>query len=58
MDDAGCAIYSAIVEEFSDVYGRRLLVLAGTGNNGGDAIVAGRRAHTAGGGLRIVLGCT
>ncbi|MEM1645726.1 MAG: NAD(P)H-hydrate dehydratase [Ignisphaera sp.] len=55
MEDAGCAIYSAILKEFGDVHGKRFLVVAGIGNNGGDALVAGRRIYAAGGEVKVVI---
>ncbi|MEM4514183.1 MAG: NAD(P)H-hydrate dehydratase [Ignisphaera sp.] len=55
MEDAGSAIYSVILKEFGDVYGKKFLVVAGTGNNGGDALVAGRRIYAAGGEVKVVI---
>jgi len=55
MEDAGSAVYSAIIREFGYVRSRRFLVIAGIGNNGGDALVAGRRIHAAGGDVKAVI---
>ncbi|MEM4971722.1 MAG: NAD(P)H-hydrate epimerase, partial [Sulfolobales archaeon] len=55
MEDAGSAVYSAILREIGSVRGRRILVVAGTGNNGGDALVAARRLYAGGGVVRVVI---
>jgi len=55
MEDAGTAVYYAILCEYGSVYGRRFLVVAGTGNNGGDALVTGRRIYSAGGDVKVVI---
>lgn len=55
MEDAGTAIYSTILKEFGDVYGKKFLVVAGVGNNGGDALVAGRRIYVAGGEVKVAI---
>ncbi|MEM2008112.1 MAG: NAD(P)H-hydrate dehydratase [Ignisphaera sp.] len=55
MEDAGSAVFSAIVKEIGDVLYKRFLVVAGTGNNGGDALVAGRRIYSAGGDVKVVV---
>lgn len=47
MEDAGSAIYSLVVREYG-CYGRKVAVIAGTGNNGGDALVAARRLLSCG----------
>lgn len=41
MNQAGRAVVAAI-EAQGDVHGKKVLVLVGTGNNGGDGLVAGR----------------
>ncbi|GAB6065142.1 NAD(P)H-hydrate dehydratase [Aquifex pyrophilus] len=40
MENAGRGVYEEIIKHFPDV--RRVLIVAGKGNNGGDGIVAGR----------------
>lgn len=55
MEDAGSSIYSALLREFGSIRGRRILVVAGTGNNGGDALVAGRRLYAGGALVKVAL---
>lgn len=40
MDNAGLAVKDAILEKWGSVDGKRILVLVGVGNNGGDGLVA------------------
>ncbi len=47
MEDAGTAVYQVVSREVGCL-GRRVVVVAGTGNNGGDALVAARRLHSCG----------
>jgi len=54
MEDAGTAIYNVVLENIG-VYGKRFLVVAGTGNNGGDALVAARRIYSAGGIVKVFV---
>lgn len=54
MEDAGSAIFSLIKEKIG-VYGRNFLIIAGTGNNGGDALVSARRLHAYGGNVRVIV---
>lgn len=54
MEDAGTAIYSVILENIG-VHGKKFLVVAGTGNNGGDALVAARRIFSGGGSVRVFI---
>jgi NAD(P)H-hydrate epimerase len=55
MEDAGSAVYSALLKEIGSMRGRRILVIAGIGNNGGDALVAARRLYASGGIVKVVL---
>lgn len=54
MEDAGSAIYSLVVKEFG-CSGVRVGVVAGTGNNGGDALVAARRLHSCGATVEVFI---
>lgn len=55
MENAGSAIARYVVEQEGSLSGKRVVVIAGPGNNGGDALVAAR--HMAGlcGSLSVVL---
>jgi NAD(P)H-hydrate epimerase len=50
MDRAGRAVAGAVRRRLGGTYGRRVVVIAGKGNNGGDGIVAAR--HLEGAGVR------
>jgi hydroxyethylthiazole kinase-like uncharacterized protein yjeF len=55
MEQAGAAAARVIAREFSPIRGRRVLILCGKGNNGGDGFVVARRLKAAGARIRIVL---
>lgn len=55
MEDAGSAVYSAALEILGSVIDKKILVIAGSGNNGGDALVAARRLHAAGAIVRVAF---
>ncbi|MEM1609163.1 MAG: NAD(P)H-hydrate epimerase, partial [Ignisphaera sp.] len=47
MEDAGTAIFNLIAAEIG-LFDKRFCIVAGTGNNGGDALVSARRLYAAG----------
>lgn len=55
MENASRQIAVACRALLGDVEGRRIVCLAGTGNNGGDALGAARRLHGWGANVRAVL---
>ena len=55
MEIAGLRVAQAIMSRFA-IQDKAILVLVGAGNNGGDALVAGRYLHEAG--AKVVFYCT
>jgi NAD(P)H-hydrate epimerase len=55
MESAGVAVARAATVVAGGVYGRRAVVVCGTGNNGGDGLVAARLLERAGMGVTVVL---
>ena len=55
MEHAGKSVADALLAKFPDITGKHVLVLAGTGNNGGDGLVAARWLAEAGATLAIYL---
>jgi NAD(P)H-hydrate epimerase len=55
MEVAGRGCAQAIADAFSPIDGRRVIILCGKGNNGGDGLVVGRRLFQAGARVHIVL---
>ncbi len=48
MENAGAAVAEFLQERFADLAGRKILVLCGKGNNGGDGLVAARHLKDSG----------
>lgn len=55
MERAGHAVATVAARFLQGAYGRRVLVLAGKGNNGGDGLVVARKLHRMGALVRIAL---
>src|SRR5688500_8414640 len=55
MENAGGAVAGTIRGHLGDARARRILVLVGPGNNGGDGLVAARHLHDFGGDVRVGL---
>ena len=53
MENAGASMVKRIVEKFPDISAKKVLVFAGLGNNGGDALVVAR--HLAGYGAKVTV---
>jgi len=55
MDNAGREIATALIRRYPDLAERRILILCGKGNNGGDGITAARHLKSQGIAARTVL---
>ena len=55
MELAGKGCVDALLEEYGDVEGEKVVVVCGLGNNGGDGFVVARRLHSLGADVEIVL---
>jgi NAD(P)H-hydrate epimerase len=55
MENAGRAVAGTIRGHLGDARARRIVVLVGPGNNGGDGLVAARHLHDFGGDVRVFL---
>ncbi len=53
MENAGAAMVKQLVNKFPDISSKKVLVFAGLGNNGGDALVVSR--HLAGFGCKVIV---
>ena len=45
MENAGKAVVEFLQEQFTDLQSKNVIIVAGTGNNGGDGLVAARYLH-------------
>lgn len=57
MENAGLSVVATILERFWErrPAGKRALIIAGPGNNGGDGLVVGRHLYNRGAGVEILL---
>ncbi len=55
MENAGRAVAVTVRGHLGDARARRIVVLVGPGNNGGDGLVAARHLHDYGGDVRVFL---
>ena len=55
MEIAGFQVARVLAMFFDGVHGRRITVVAGSGNNGGDALVAARHLHDHGAAVMVCL---
>jgi len=55
MENAGAAATRYIVEKFSNISSKKILVFAGLGNNGGDAFVVARHLAGYGSVVKVIL---
>ena len=55
MENAGRAVADGVKDTIGPVAGRRIFVLAGKGNNGGDGLVAARHLENEGANVRVFL---
>jgi hydroxyethylthiazole kinase-like uncharacterized protein yjeF len=55
MDNAGTAAATRIARWLAPIRGKRVVVVCGKGNNGGDGFVVARRLHARGAAVRVFL---
>jgi NAD(P)H-hydrate epimerase len=55
MEQAGWGVAQIAMQQLGDAAGKRVLILVGPGNNGGDGLVVARHLHDAGAGVTLYL---
>jgi NAD(P)H-hydrate epimerase len=55
MENAGASMVKNLVSQFGDLFSKKILVIAGLGNNGGDALVVARHLAGHGSSVSVVL---
>ena len=55
MENAGKAVVEFLQEQFTDLQSKNVIIVAGTGNNGGDGLVAARYLHKLGVPVKVFL---
>ncbi len=55
MENAGCGVVNAIKENFGDVLNQNIIIICGTGNNGGDGFVIARHLIKLGANVWVFL---
>ena len=55
MENAGAGAARLISREFAPIRGKRVLILCGKGNNGGDGFVVARRLKAQGARVQVLL---
>src|SRR3990170_3348393 len=55
MENAGRSVADVIGKEFGSVSGKRVYVLCGKGNNGGDGLVVARHLYNRGATVKVFL---
>jgi len=55
MQNAGKTIADSIIEFLTEIKGKRVVILVGTGNNGGDGLVIGYHLHESGAQVAVYL---
>jgi NAD(P)H-hydrate epimerase len=55
MENAGAAVFRYLSEKFSDISSKKILIFAGLGNNGGDALVVARHLAGFSSNVKVIL---